>query len=208
LAFHLLILIGTSARRSPSTHHDEHQEPFVAVTSPDTPPAAELTEGPEPAPAQREMLLERVRVVAHRIEARVRDSLPPVGPLRVLVVDDHPDAADTLAEILIILGCDVRVCYDGQSALAAFDAFAPDVCLLDLMMPGIDGLELARRLRDRFRTRPVFMVATTALGTLEDRTRTALAGFHYHLVKPIPVPELLSTLSRFRDLSTRPEPTR
>src|SRR5579883_2568196 len=64
--------------------------------------------------------------------------------LRVLCVDDFHDSADTLGALLRIYGCDVKVCYDGPSALALAESFRPDVCVLDLTMPGMDGDELAR----------------------------------------------------------------
>lgn len=125
------------------------------------------------------------------------------NPLRVLVVDDNPDAADTLAEVVRLLGHDARVCYNGASALAAVDAELPDVCLLDLTMPGIDGLELAGLIRARVGRRPMLLVATTALGALEDRTATALAGFHFHLVKPVGLDALRAALERFRAVTPR-----
>lgn len=124
-------------------------------------------------------------------------------PLRVLVVDDNPDAADALAEVVRLLGHDARVGYSGAAALAAVDAELPDVCLLDLTMPGIDGLELAGLIRARVGRRPMLLVATTALGALEDRTATALAGFHFHLVKPVGTDALRAALERFRAVTPR-----
>src|SRR5262245_36206983 len=115
--------------------------------------------------------LAKVKKTARAIEDRVRRVLTPDGAelaqLRVLVVDDHPDAADSLAAVLDLLGCPVRVCYNGLSALAVADEFRPHVCLLDLMMPGMDGLELAARLRVQAANRPTLLVATTALGDAE-----------------------------------------
>lgn len=124
--------------------------------------------------------------------------------MRVLVVDDNADAADTLAEVVRLLGCDARVCYDGASALAAVRAEPPDVCLLDLTMPELDGLELAGLIRAQIGRRPMLLVATTALGSLEDRTATALAGFHFHLVKPVTATTLQAALDRYRGLTRRP----
>ena len=103
----------------------------------------------------------------------------------MLCVDDQPDNADSLAAVLEFLGCDARACYDGEAALEAVETFQPDVCMIDLCMPGIDGIELAARLRAGAGSRPLVLVAATALGALEERTMTAIAGFHYHLVKPI-----------------------
>jgi CheY-like chemotaxis protein len=146
----------------------------------------------------------RIRQTANSISDRVRRALTPAGaefaPLRVLVVDDHPDAADALAAVLELLGCPVRACYDGESALAEAADFRPHVCLLDLVMPVMDGLELAARLKERAGPRPLMLVATTALGDLEARTRTAVAGFHYHLTKPVDVVRLIEALTRLRDI--------
>src|SRR5262245_5272199 len=133
----------------------------------------------EPSATHSERLLDRVKEVARGIESRVRDALnprqSPVTQLRVLVVDDHPDAADSLAAVLELVGCPVRACYDGQSALAVAAEFEPHVCLLDLMMPEMDGLELAGHLKARSGARPLLLIATTALGEWDVRTRTALA---------------------------------
>jgi CheY-like chemotaxis protein len=102
-----------------------------------------------------------------------------------------------------MLGCEARACYDGPSALAAVGEFRPDACLLDLVMPGMGGLELAARLKATAGPQPLLLVATTALGDLEDRTRTALAGFHYHPTKPVDPPALLAALGRFARMTGR-----
>lgn len=177
-------------------------------------------EGPENRPRgepnPRAPLIERVRAVAQTITHRVRETIAHhdlavhsaqdrgTRPLRVLVVDDNPDAADALAAVAELLGCEARACYDGASALDTVRAELPDVCLLDLNMPGLDGLELAGLIRSQVGRRPMLLVATTALGSLEDRTATALAGFHFHLVKPIDTPTLRAALDRFRALIRRP----
>jgi two-component system, OmpR family, response regulator len=153
------------------------------------------------------VLLDRVRTLARSIEDRVRRALTPptaeVKPMRVLVVDDHPDAADALAAVLELLGCPVRACYDGPSALVAAADFVPQVCLLDLMMPGMDGLELAARLKEHAGGRPLLLVATTALGDWETRARTALAGFHYHLTKPVDIPTMIEAITRLGEVVGR-----
>jgi CheY-like chemotaxis protein len=140
----------------------------------------------------------RARHTAASIARRIRRVLSPEGfrPLRVLVVDDHPDAAESLAVVLEMLGCPARSCPDGWSALAAAEEFRPQVCLIDLVMPGMDGLELAARLRAWAGGRPLAVVATTALGDAEARARTAAAGFCDHLVKPIDAPVLIDALAR------------
>jgi len=150
--------------------------------------------------AQNPSTLDRIRKTARTIEDRVRRALIPPGnavaTLRFLVVDDHPDAADALAAVLELLGCNVRACYDGWSALNVADEFDPQVCLLDLKMPGMDGLELAARLKVRAEGRPVLLVATTALGDEATRSRTTLTGFHSHLIKPVDIATLVGEVSR------------
>src|SRR6187551_2267400 len=106
--------------------------------------------------------------------------------LRVLCVDDNQDATDSAVDFLRLVGFDAMACYDGPHALAAAREFAPDICLLDLNMPGMDGDELAGRLRDQAVDRPVLFIAVTARGDDESRRRTADAGFRLHLVKPVP----------------------
>jgi PAS domain S-box-containing protein len=108
----------------------------------------------------------------------------PLADSRVLVVDDNHDAAESLGLLLRLLGAEVMVVHDGPSALEAMTAFAPAVVLLDLGMPGMDGLEVARRMRADPRMRNVTLVALTGWGQREDRRRTGEAGFDYHLVKP------------------------
>jgi two-component system, OmpR family, response regulator len=151
-----------------------------------------------------DVLLGRVKQIARGIEGRVRHVLnptdAPITQLRILVVDDHPDSADSLAAVLELLGCPVRACYDGATALAVAAEFEPHVCLLDLMMPTMDGLELAVQLKARAGSRPLLLIATTALGDWEARTRTALAGFHYHLTKPINVQTMLEAIARLGEL--------
>ena len=150
----------------------------------------------------------QMRQTAHSIADRVRHAMLPAGvefaPLRVLVVDDHPDAADALAAVLEMLACPVCACYDGPSALTAAAEFHPQVCLLDLMMPKMNGLELADRLRQQAHGRPLLLVATTALGDIETQTLTAAAGFHYHLTKPVDTQTLVNTLVRLGRILARP----
>ena len=109
-----------------------------------------------------------------------------LGPRRkVLVVDDNVDAADTLAMLLELNGQEVRVAYDGRSALAQAEADPPRVAFLDLGMPHMDGYELARAFRAHPALRDVKLIALTGWGQPEDRQRTREAGFDYHLVKPV-----------------------
>ncbi|MRG94074.1 PAS domain-containing hybrid sensor histidine kinase/response regulator [Polyangium spumosum] len=102
---------------------------------------------------------------------------------RVLVVDDNVDAAETMAALLETLGHQVAVAHDGEAALEAVSSGSPEVVLLDIGLPRMDGYEVCRRLRDGRAARP-FIVAITGYGQAEDRDRALRAGFDAHLVKP------------------------
>ena len=103
---------------------------------------------------------------------------------RVLVVDDNVDAAESIAKILRLCGHEVRCEYDGQSALAAVRDYTPDVVVLDIGLPGMDGYEVASRLRSMDR-RSMRIVAVTGYGQEEDRRRSRESGFDQHLTKPV-----------------------
>jgi CheY-like chemotaxis protein len=102
----------------------------------------------------------------------------------VLIADDNRDAADTLADILRHLGCDVAVAYDGGEAVELARSFVPELVFLDIGMPILDGYETARRIRSDAGERPVKLVALTGWGQADDRQRGREAGFDEHLVKP------------------------
>jgi PAS domain S-box-containing protein len=125
-------------------------------------------------------------------------TVQPPQPLRlrrVLVVDDNTDAADSLGMLLQFLGAEVAVVHDGKAALEAMKTFQPAVVLLDLGMPGMNGLEVAKRMREDPACKETTLVALTGWGQREDRRRTHEAGFDYHLVKPADVSTLQSILS-------------
>jgi CheY-like chemotaxis protein len=103
---------------------------------------------------------------------------------RILIVDDNQDAADLLAEAVSSLGHEVAIARDGPTALAAAQAFHPEIALLDLGLPVMDGYELARRLRALGRPE-LRLVAITGYGQDSDRRRSLEAGFEQHLVKPL-----------------------
>ncbi|MGZ5061132.1 MAG: hybrid sensor histidine kinase/response regulator [Usitatibacter sp.] len=119
----------------------------------------------------------------------------PMLMRRVLVVDDNHDAADSLGMLLQFLGAEVKVVHDGHAALEAMKTFEPAVVLLDLGMPGMNGLEVARRMREDPVARQATLVALTGWGQREDRRRTTEAGFDYHLVKPADLGTLQSILA-------------
>jgi PAS domain S-box-containing protein len=104
--------------------------------------------------------------------------------LKVLVVDDNVDLVEMLAIVVEGLGHDVRKALDGRTAISAATAYRPDVVLLDLGLPVISGIDVARQLRQRPETAHVYLVALTGWGQAEDRARTREAGFDHHLTKP------------------------
>jgi len=115
---------------------------------------------------------------------------------RVLVVDDNQDFADTLGHMLKSLGHEVRVEHDGLAGLAAARTFRPDIAFLDIGMPGLNGYDLARRLRAFDSTRGVVLIAVTGWGQANDRQRAYDAGFDDHVVKPLEMDRLQSLLGR------------
>jgi signal transduction histidine kinase/ActR/RegA family two-component response regulator len=152
-----------------------------------------------------------VRLPVVRIAAA---SAPPVqttapadaAACRVLVVDDNQDFATSLAMILRDLGNDVCVAHDGIEGLRAAEAFQPAVAFLDIGLPGLDGYELARRLRGSRGSGTLLLVAVTGWGQRSDKLRAAQAGFDHHLVKPIDPNALPSILRRRRTGAARPSP--
>jgi CheY-like chemotaxis protein len=116
----------------------------------------------------------------------------PLPGFRVLVADDNKDAADSLQRILGLYGYAVRVAYDGASALEVGGTFGPQVAVLDIGMPGADGYEVARAMRERY-GKNITLVALTGWGQDNDRKRSIDAGFDYHLTKPVD-PSLLNDL--------------
>lgn len=117
-------------------------------------------------------------------------------PLRILIVDDNVDAASMLAMLLEASGHHVMVEYGSRQALVRAKMEAPDVCLLDIGLPEIDGNELAQRLRALPETARSVLVAVTGYGKEQDRKRTLAAGFDHHLVKPVETKKLTEILHR------------
>jgi signal transduction histidine kinase len=114
---------------------------------------------------------------------------------RVLVVDDNRDAADSLGMLLRLLGHQAQVAHDGPAALEAADKLRPDVMLLDIGLPGMNGYEVARRIRDKPWGRGIVLVATTGWGQEEDKRRAAEVGFDHHLTKPVALADLQRLIS-------------
>jgi CheY-like chemotaxis protein len=104
---------------------------------------------------------------------------------RVLVVDDNDDVRETLTELLRLLGHEVAGAASGTEALEQAPAYAPEIVLLDLGLPDVDGCEVARRMRDLPAYDATVLIALTGYGQDEDKRRVAEAGFDMHLIKPI-----------------------
>ncbi len=113
---------------------------------------------------------------------------------RVLVVDDNVDSADSIAMLLQLSGHEVRVAYSGQTALETAIEYQPEIVLLDIGLPGMDGYEIARRLRGHAQLKEVKLIAVTGYGQEADRLQSQEAGFDYHLVKPVDAQKLQGVL--------------
>jgi two-component system OmpR family response regulator len=122
-----------------------------------------------------------------------RGTETPAKILRVLCVDDNTDAVDTLGAVLDLLGFHVAVAHDAASALDVCESFAPQAAILDITMPGMDGYELAGRLRARPGGREMLLIALTALGDYRSMERMADVGFDLYYAKPV-TSELLRTV--------------
>jgi signal transduction histidine kinase/DNA-binding response OmpR family regulator len=131
----------------------------------------------------------------------------PAPSRRVLLVDDHLDAAASLAKLLRIQGHDVCLAHDGPAALIAAAAFRPEIVLLDIGLPGMDGFEVARRLRTEMEMNEPVVAALTGYGRDEDRQRSQQAGIDVHLVKPINLDILRALLARPEELKREARPT-
>jgi CheY-like chemotaxis protein/two-component sensor histidine kinase len=122
----------------------------------------------------------------------------------ILVADDSLDGANSLARLLRFLGHEVRVAHDGQAAVELARSFRPDIALLDVGMPVMDGHEAARRLRGDPELSGMLLVALTGWGRPEDQAQSREAGFDLHLVKPVEVEKLVRLLNEFRAGGARP----
>jgi CheY-like chemotaxis protein len=118
--------------------------------------------------------------------------------LRILVIDDDADTRESLAFLLRLDGHRIQTVSDGAAAFHAVEAYEPDVVLLDIGLPVVDGYTIAERLRDRTAAKPPFLIAITGHGTIGDRRRSAEAGIHLHLVKPVDPSMLAMILERFQ----------
>jgi len=145
-------------------------------------------------------------------EPKSAPAVPDVGRRRILVADDNADAAEALALQLRLEGHEVRIALNGIQALAATKAFVPEVVLMDLGMPQMDGYETAREIRRLPLGGQVALIALTGWGQQQDRRRTLEAGFDTHLVKPVAQRDLMEAIvgtlhdGRSKDVPLRPDP--
>jgi PAS domain S-box-containing protein len=126
---------------------------------------------------------------------REKPSSQALGRRRILVVDDNRDAAEIMAMLLKVLGAEVQSVFGGQEAIDAMETYRPDVVLMDIGMPEMDGFEAARRIRQHADYDHVTLIALTGWGQDEDRRRSHAAGFDYHLTKPADVGALQTLLN-------------
>jgi CheY-like chemotaxis protein len=119
------------------------------------------------------------------------------GGGRILVVDDNVDAADTLSELLQMLGYETRTAGEAQAALRQLEDFRPQIALLDIGLPDVDGYELARLMRGKPQGAGLRLVALTGYGQDSDRARASEAGFDEHMVKPVAVDRLTELIARY-----------
>jgi signal transduction histidine kinase/CheY-like chemotaxis protein len=141
-----------------------------------------------------------MRLPRAEVDAEVRPPAPvparvEVESRRILIVDDNVDAAQTLRDVLQLSGHTVAVAHDGPASLDLFEAFDPQVCLLDIGLPMMDGYELARRIRAKANGHGIRLVAITGWGQDTDRERSRDAGFDLHLTKPVDLDALEAALA-------------
>jgi two-component system CheB/CheR fusion protein len=119
-------------------------------------------------------------------------------PLRVLIADDYADAAKSLALVLSLAGLEPEIAMDGEAALARATEWHPQVCVLDMLMPKLDGREVARRIRAQCWSERPLLIALTGRTTAEDRLSAREAGFDHYLTKPANPTTLVRIMQRYR----------
>jgi CheY-like chemotaxis protein len=127
---------------------------------------------------------------------------PAAKPARVLVVDDNADGAESLASLLRVAGHETAVAFDGEEAMRVAREFDPELAVLDIGLPQLDGYEVARRIRRMQLARQPLLIALTGWGQEEDREKSRQAGFNHHLVKPVTLNALLDLLAEWRAATT------
>ena len=140
---------------------------------------------------------------ADAIVPRSPDLAQDGAPKRILVVDDNTDAAQSLAVLLEMEGHEVRTAADGHEAIASLEAAVPDIAILDIGLPGMDGYELARWIRRQPRLHRVRLIALSGYGQASDRKLALDAGFDVHLAKPVDPDAVLRTIGELDPAAKR-----
>jgi CheY-like chemotaxis protein len=149
------------------------------------------------------MLVDNNMVDAKSLTAPPIDGAP--HRFKILVVDDNHDSALSLAMMLSIMGHETRTAHDGESAVTSAETFLPDVVLLDIGLPKLNGYEVAQRIRQSSWGASMFLIAVTGWGQDEDRQRSSEVGLNVHMVKPVEPSALEKLLSELR-VDGRPAP--
>jgi CheY-like chemotaxis protein len=131
-------------------------------------------------------------------QASVEASVETTVPHRILIADDNADSAESMGMLLRLMGNDVRIASDGLEAVEQAASFQPDIVLMDIGMPRLDGYEAARRIRNQDWSRDTLLVAVTGWGPSDDSEEATAAGFDHHFTKPLDPAELRRLVSGTR----------
>ncbi len=168
------LILDLSARSGKLLHFVSHQMAAWRQTT--------VREGPSVISGGHDSHSPDVSVLFYVFEVA---HMPMPFGTRIVVADDNRDAAESLAMLLSLMGNEVRTAFDGQQAVELVEECRPDIVMLDIGMPRLNGHEAARRIREHEWGKDLMLVAVTALGLDEDRHRSYEAGFNVHLVKPV-----------------------
>ena len=157
-----------------------------------------------PAPRSIVDLPLEVAVEQGRAAADAAHETRRAQPLKILVADDNEDGLEMLSFFLKGEGHTVATAVDGPSALTVAAEFQPDVAILDIGMPGLNGYQVAEQLRVLRKASPLVLIALSGLGQEEDRARAAAAGFDRHFTKPVDIPALMNALAMAAPREQRP----
>jgi CheY-like chemotaxis protein len=139
-----------------------------------------------------------VSVTRKAAQPSADDQLEPAPPHRILIADDNADSAESMGMLLRLMGNDVRIANDGLEAVEQAASFQPDIVLMDIGMPRLDGYEAARRIRNQDWSRDTLLVAVTGWGPSDDSDEATAAGFDCHFTKPLDPADLRRLVSGAR----------
>jgi CheY-like chemotaxis protein len=146
----------------------------------------------------------RLPIAIEQVQNRTpnHSELPTMSPRRILIVDDNEDSAMTLSVLFEMSGDETQTANDGLKAIAAAEAFRPDVALLDIGLPGLNGYEVAQAIRAQPWGATMVLIALTGWGQDEDRKKSKAAGFDAHMVKPVDHEALLKLLNELLEVQS------